>query len=319
VRLAYIVLAHKAPAQVARLVRRVEENALVLVHYDKRSGQREYQQLQQLLTGIPGVVLLRQHPVYWGRFGIITAIFEGIQYLVDNRCAFDMCILLSGQDYPIKSQETIRAFFATRRTSIFLSHSWMQSSSEKWRLDRLHYWYFMPFGISMKFPNRYLDLIVPVRRTLPRGFQLYTGSCWWCIPRDGIEYLYEFAQERPDFFNFFKHAASPEEYVPQMILMNSPLREDVVDDDLHYTEWPLIGGRNSPLVLSMAAAPRLLVSDKLFARKFDIAVDADVLNALDHAAGQVRQQRRVPQQALSPDQGVGSRLIVQSEDLERRI
>jgi hypothetical protein len=283
--LAYIIIAHKAPAQVARLVHRLCADSLVLLHYDAAASPCEYRQLCDLLAAMPNLVLLPRHRVHWGRYGMVEAIVEGIHYLVETEYDYDTCLLLSGQDYPIKSQEKIMAFLATRPQAIFLSHSWMDGPSEQWRMRRLDHWYFMPFGNSFKFPNKYIDRVIRIRRRIPQGLQLYSGSSWWAIPRYAIEYLYQFSLLHPDFFAFFRHAANPEEYIPQIILMNSPLRDAVLDDDLHYTEWPLTGRRNSPFLLSTRDLPKLLGSEKLFARKFDAAVDAHVLDCLDEAIG----------------------------------
>ena len=58
--------------------------------------------------------------------------------------------------------------------------------------------------------------------------------------------------------------------------------EDVLDDTLHFVDWDAEPG---PAILRLQDLPRLESSGKLFARKFDVAVDSAVLDALDARAG----------------------------------
>jgi hypothetical protein len=60
--------------------------------------------------------------------------------------------------------------------------------------------------------------------------------------------------------------------------MSSELAPTVVNDNLRYIDWSR-GAR--PAVLGMADLEALRRSPKLFARKFDVTVDRQVLDAID--------------------------------------
>jgi hypothetical protein len=72
----------------------------------------------------------------------------------------------------------------------------------------------------------------------------------------------------------------PDEIFFQTILMNSPHAENIINDDLRYLDWK---DRNSgsPAVLSKTDLSNLLVSQKLFARKFDVKVEPKILDLID--------------------------------------
>jgi hypothetical protein len=79
--------------------------------------------------------------------------------------------------------------------------------------------------------------------------------------------------------DLFRRASSPDESFFQTVLVNSPLRDRLVNDDLRYVDWS--EGGASPRVLTSYDLDRMLASHALFARKFDPAVDAEVLDVLD--------------------------------------
>jgi hypothetical protein len=101
-----------------------------------------------------------------------------------------------------------------------------------------------------------------------------------------VEHVQRVVETRPDVVRFFEHAFIPDELFFQTVLMNSAHAESIVDDNLRYIDWAAHPG---PKILREEDLPRLLVSDKLFARKFDATVDADVLDRLDeHLLGQLQ-------------------------------
>ena len=56
---------------------------------------------------MPNIYFLKRHTCYWGDFNIVKATCEGIKEIVKSGINFDYAILLSGQDYLIKSTTQI--------------------------------------------------------------------------------------------------------------------------------------------------------------------------------------------------------------------
>jgi hypothetical protein len=86
--------------------------------------------------------------------------------------------------------------------------------------------------------------------------------------------------KNPALVRFFKYVDVPDEIFFQTVLLNSPYRDIIVNDNLRHIDWkdPTAG---SPAVLTRSDFPALAESPKLFARKFDVRVDAGILDMID--------------------------------------
>ena len=187
---------------------------------------------------------------------------------------------MSGQDYPIKSNEQIRQFFRAAGGNSFLQYFRLPSPDWPDGLDRITLWH-QSYGAlaGLVPPLRKRFLRIPIRRSFPQGFEPFGGSALWSMHRDAIEYVSEFAQDNKRFVDFFKHVLFPEEVFFQTVLLNSPLAARVVPDNCRYVDWRENGPH--PAVLTSEDLPALESSSALFARKFDPTRDAAVLDRID--------------------------------------
>jgi core-2/I-Branching enzyme len=96
-----------------------------------------------------------------------------------------------------------------------------------------------------------------------------------------VRYLVRFTDSRPEVVRFFRHVKMPDEIYVQTVLLNSPLRETIVADDIHYIDWSR--GGSHPKTLGTEDYAKIVASGKLFARKFDPVHDAQILDLLDGA------------------------------------
>ena len=89
---------------------------------------------------------------------------------------------------------------------------------------------------------------------------------------------------------FFEHVFIADEIFMQSILLNSPLRDTVVNDDLRYVEWSneLQFPAWAPRILTTASFDALKNASQLFARKFDIERAPDLLDSIDAQILQAR-------------------------------
>jgi hypothetical protein len=281
VTLAYIVLAHTGPRQVARMVRALDhEGAFFLVHVDRKTREPVARAIRDGLDGVE-VTFLPRHVCHWGGFGIVAATLEAVAALARGARPFDYAVLLSGHDYPIKPVHAIHEFFAAAGGKSFIDATALPSTRFGGRggLDRLErmHWSWTLRGRRLYVPNRYFRL--SPRRRLPAGIQPYAGSGWWALSRAAIELVDETVRARPELTGFMRRAQFPDESFFQIVLMTSPLSDSVEPDDLHYIDWS--GGGQSPKVLTAADLPRLRNAPDLYARKFDERVDGEILDLVD--------------------------------------
>jgi hypothetical protein len=272
-RLLYIISAYTQPDLLVRLVTRLStEEATFMIHVDRRTDGSVFDRMVRGVARLPNVHFLERHRCSWGDFGHVRATLKGIDAAFEGGVDFDYAVLLTGQDYPIKSNNQILQFFERNRGRSYMANFALPTT--EWTgggLDRIERWH-------LRLRGRHFA--VPIPRSLPAGMRPFGGSSYWCLTRQAVEYVRTFVGANRAFVEYFKHVDVPDELFFQTILMNSPYASEIVDDDLRYIDWKTPDA-GSPAVLGVEDFPALQASDKLFARKFDEDVDAVVLDKID--------------------------------------
>lgn len=271
-RIAYVVSAYKLPAQLERLLRRLAGPGVSFtVHVDRKTQRAVYNEMVARTRDLD-VQFLPRHRSHWGGFGHVRATLKGIDHLVPENVPFDYVVLLTGQDYPLRSPAAIASFLGAADGRSFMSH-WTLPHPEwasRGGLGRVENWHAITY--------RRLHLAVPLRRRLPLGLEPYGGSPYWCLSRRVVDFVHGFVYANPHYVRFFEHVFIPDELFFQTIVMNSPLRDTVENNNLRYIDW---SHEPAPVVFTSADLDRLVSSGKVFARKFDETVDAEILDLLD--------------------------------------
>ncbi|MGP1375886.1 MAG: beta-1,6-N-acetylglucosaminyltransferase [Almyronema sp.] len=278
-RIAYIVLAHKLPEYIVRLVSTLTtEQSVIYIHIDKRANDT-YCKTLSLLSQVSNVYFVQSRlSCRWGQFSIVAATLSALQALHSSNNSFDRVILLSGQDYPIKPIDYIQDFFSRHSQQQFIEYFSLEEEN-KWSNAvgpfqaerRLAYWHFF-------FRSKHI--YVPIKRSLPNALKPYGGSQWWCFTKDFVEYLLQFLAANPEVIRHFRYTFIPDEAFFQTILLNSPFRDTVTNNSLRYTDW-----KNPnpfpPRRLTLSDFDAVKNSAALYARKFDPDVSLDLLEAID--------------------------------------
>lgn len=292
-RVAYLILAHRYPEQLVRLVRRLDsDSSTFLIHLDKKADESRYSWLVRQLGSKPNVHFLKRHTCYWAGFGIVRATIEGVKRVIEKQIPFDYLALLSGQDYPIKTNEHIRDFLERHRgTSFIHHHPFPQPLWERhnWGWDRIRFWHVRTKKHHWVFPHKQtfgsplLNLIgdsiatlFPVRRKFPQGFHPFGGAQFWCLHRNHVQQVYQLIQENPRFVRFFRFVDVPDEIFFQTIVANLVEASELHNDTLTFLEWNRPGA-----TLYRSDFEKLRSTYHLFARKFDSTVDAEILDRID--------------------------------------
>lgn len=275
--IACIILAHKYPKQLIRLIARLDaEQTSFWVHIDQKISNKIYQVIVSRLSNKQNVYFLERQNVYCGHFSQVYATYNGIKEIFQSNIPFDYVKLLSGQDYPIRPRGKIEKTLQESGKSSFLeffplpSKVWEIGGERNGGLDRINYCYFHVL-------NRYFRL--PLKRKFPQGFEPFGRSAYWFLPREYAEYINNFIKKNLSFIKFFKNTKIPDESFFQTIICNSPLREKIINDNLTYTDWRW--NSPNPEILNRNYFKILFESKCLFARKFDITKDSDALDLID--------------------------------------
>lgn len=336
---AYIILAHKLPEQLHRLVSRLDDAGChFVIHVCKNTARQDARKIHRLFSKQPNVFFCKREDGSWGEFGIVQAVLNGMELLLQKKVSFDYLHVISGNDYPIKSNNFLKDFFREKTGSQFLwylpiydyvplglpegtiygegwkghIHPW---GSEHRFLRFEKYWYsllgerlmmvpeqrFMdkPLWSVLKnfFHNRadyirsrtlkrefllmVLSLMHKEKRKMPQGFTPYAGSQWFSVTKDCVEYILRTHHENPRLKKFFEHTLLSDESFFTTILVHSPFKDKITQNNFRYIRWTTEGARSHPAVLKKEDFPLLKASDKLFARKFDMCRDSEILDLID--------------------------------------
>jgi Core-2/I-Branching enzyme len=280
VKVAYLIRAHHAPSLLERLVRRLAgADVGVFIHVSRTAEEAVYDEMVGRLADVDGLRWLPRRTCRYGGFSLVEATLAGVDEIAAEGPAPGHTLLLSGQDYPLRAREEIEARLAEAGESSYVHHFALPSADwpdERGGLDRVERFHFERF----RYRTRLLRLPL-VKRRLPEGLRPYGGSAFWALSAPALEYVRRFVGENPGVVRFFRHVLIPDEIFFQTILLNSPLRESIRNEQLHYVDWS--GGGAHPATLRAADVERALASGKLFARKFD-ASDTEALELVDAAA-----------------------------------
>lgn len=290
-KIAYVILAHKNPLQLARLVQALlYKNTSFFIHIDKKTSIAPFRKALGGLTGAD-IRFVKREDGRWGGLGIVLGTLNALREVAAGQ--FECAVLLSGLDYPLRSPAAIHDHFARHEGLSFMEYfSVDEKLSRDWH-ERLSLYHFSLFGKSFSYPSashsmqrRALDAVLSPRFQLPRQYsrpvKYYGGSQWWCLNKAAIRYVLKFIDQQPEFLAFHKYTKLIDEIFFQTILLNEPeetIRKKIVNDNLKCIEWTRPKPR--PAVFTQEDFTLLMSSGKLFARKFDMNRDSVILDLLD--------------------------------------
>jgi hypothetical protein len=279
--LTYLILAHRLPEQLGRLVGALSEPEVTFItHVDAKVDLKPFAEAVGRAAPADCVTFVDQRErVNWGGFSTVRATLRLMAAATASTGCTGYVILLSGQDYPIKSRASIKAFLARRNSAAFLDCRRLPYAGwEGGGLKRVERWYFRDWPYH-RLLERWTRRILPHRRP-PRGLRMYGGSAWWCLSLDCARHVVEYSRSHRGTERFFEHALLSDEMFFQTVVMNSPFSRAVENDNLHYIDWRG-ADRSHPALLRAEDFEILVASPKLFARKFDASVDERILDMLD--------------------------------------
>ncbi len=239
----YVILAHKTPLQVARLVRRLQQPAArFFIHVDKKADIAAF---ARALDGLSFVELLENRvECAWADFSLVEATNRCIDAVF--RAGFvGPVILMSGQDYPLRSNSEILRFFLDRPGKSFIETKAITKEETGFfgghheRLDLYrfnlssvrsdfvllpplfsHYFWrgrgiedllkgFFRNSVNRRYMlspafRRQLALLKE-RRVQPIPMTHYGGQQWWALDWETLKSVHAFTRSHPAFDAFHAH------------------------------------------------------------------------------------------------------------------
>ena len=158
---------------------------------------------------------------------------------------------------------------------------WWKEAQQK--VERYHW-------VDLRFPGKYmaerLVNTLATKRKLPFNMVLTGRSQWMTLAATHVAFILDYVNKHPKAIRFFQYTWGPDEFFFQTILYNSEHRSHLVNDNLRFIDWS--EGKASPKTFTVADFDNLEKSGNLYARKFNAAIDKEILDLIDRRMLQVQ-------------------------------
>lgn len=276
-RIAHIIMAHKNPDQLIRLIKRLHHpDAQFYVHIDLKSPIEDFRSIMK----INQVSFINNRiNCNWGGNSLLTGIIASMNEVLSLKKGYSFINLLSAQDYPILPPNDLHNYLNNNLNSNFISYE--PENSDWWKLATARYekYHLTDLNFIGKYAvERIINKLLPNRK-FPIPVKLYGGckSTWWTITEDCARYVSTQLGSKTKLNNFLKYCWGTDEFVLTTLVMNSSFAAQSKDDNLRYIDWS--EGNAHPKLLNIDDFSAIKASGMFFARKFEM--DEDVLDIID--------------------------------------
>jgi hypothetical protein len=302
----YIILAHKEPGQLCRVVEKLRTaNTFFYIHIDR---SQDITPFEEVLKDKPNVMFLAKKnriASTWGSPGLVKATLQAMRAIVkDNRSGY--VVLLSGQCYPIKSNQSIAEFLEKNNGYNFIEG--FELPDYRWPSSTIRMQYYA-FFLSRKkedfitapsfwdlpmsklftistlkkylkiFLHRPLQTAVLFRkRRFPKKLKPFGGMQWWALPIETVKFIIKYVDDNPAYSRYHAFTLFSDEIFFHTLVHNFCPK---VKSPIMFSSWSEDEASPSPATITTAHFEELKHRRELFARKFDYDKDLKVLDLID--------------------------------------
>lgn len=279
---AYLIIAHKNIDQIQLLLSTIDdERNDIFLHIDAKA-QKEGGSPLSFTTQRSQLILVPPIKVSWGGASGIFVELNLLSAALEH-APYEYLHLISGQDLPIKTQDYIHAFFQQNGGKQYIGFDKKANESGSF-LNRVSYYYPLRETVGridgptwsrpLRAAEKLLVLLqrcAGVDRTKGESDRYWKGANWFSITGDFASYV---IQNEAQLKKRYAQTFCADEVWLQTLIMNSPYRQNLGSGNLRYIDWE----RGGPYVFRSSDFDLIKTSDKLFARKFDITVDKEIID-----------------------------------------
>jgi mucin type N-acetylglucosaminyltransferase 3 len=271
-KIAYGFMVHDRPEQFAwPWAALANPQDVFAIHVDSRVDAATWQAFRRVAPPATNVLYTtkREH-VIWGGWGVVSAELVLITELLQADREWSRFINLSAACCPLTDRAARVATLSTSANHVEVDDLARHNDYARTR----------PFLHAYETADR--NIQTRTAKAPPEGFAVeWVGANWHMLTREFCKWLVTDALARR-IIDYFRDTRTPDEHLVQCAIMNSPFR-DTVANYRRAIFWK--DEAYHPETLHMRDLALLQASDALFARKFDIRADGDVLEALARHIG----------------------------------
>lgn len=286
---AYLIIAHNQFKLLNKLLRALDyKKNDIYIHIDLKAGTINEAEITQGVE-YSNVYFVERQNIVWGHFSQIACEMSLFSAAVNNG-TYQYLHLISGVDFPIKSQQYIHDFFDKNQGKEFIHFEGEEFPQE----DREKVMCYYPLQKYIGNRKKDSSLLYCVQRAIVNtekalGFdrhkknpiRFYKGANWVSITGEFAKYLMEHTDE---IYRIYQKSMCCDEIFLQTLFMNSDFKDNLYDKSFHndytmcmrYIDW----NRGGPYVFRTQDYDLLMSSNMLFARKFDYELDHEIVDMI---------------------------------------
>lgn len=221
VTIAYFIMIHHRPDAFKEMFQKIyTRDQFYLIHIDRKAKAEFTEEIQLYLIHFPNVYILESMNIVSGGFSMIQAELNAMEYLLNVSHDWDYFINLSGEDYPLKSQNIIRQFLTINNGRNYLFYY----DQKFYRPDTLQ-----------RIQNHFTELTHKIssfiyKREFMKGVIPYIGGKWFILTRETCVFMTN-NKRVMDFEDYYLHTLLPAESFFQTVFMNTDFSDIIINDD----------------------------------------------------------------------------------------
>ena len=278
---AYLIICHNNFKILRMLLSAIDDvRNDIYIHVDKKTQNVPFEDIRDAVCHSP-LTFIERTFVNWGGYSQICV--ELALLAEATKTPHSYYHLISGVDFPLKSQADIHQFFDDNAGKEYIAFDRCEERMEEYK-DRIRYYHWLQdkigrnsgklVAIMYRLENASLRIqrMLKVDRLKHCPYEIKKGAQWFSITHNLATYL--LAQK--NIKKFFGKSLCTDELVVQTLAYASPYRGNIAETNLRFIDWH----RGNPYTFTSDDYSQLVESDRLFARKFDENVDRNIVEML---------------------------------------
>lgn len=280
---AYLIMAHDRPQELRRLLRALDDRRNdIFLHIDSRSPLQD-EDINHVVEKST-LTILPSQKVVWGGSSQIEVEMRLFEAAYRHPGQYDYYHLLSGVDYPVKSNDYINRFLESHNGENYISIE-EEPPRFRMRFDQYHLLQNTVVGKKrnlwkyIDFASCYVQKMFGVRRFSDKE-QLQKHINWVSLTDEAVAVL---VSRKESILKRYRWTYCCDEVFVLAELRDSPLKNTISKvGNLRFMEWQWFSKHDSsPRAIGMEDWDALRQPHILFARKFMLPQSKEVYTALE--------------------------------------
>lgn len=284
VKIAYLVIAYMDPDQLKRLAARLSRTADVFVHINASVDLLPFQHALSDIQEQGKIIFSKErYRIVWGGYSILQAAFSMMEQAF-RQDAYDRFVLLTGLDYPIRSDEEIEAFFRVNAHTEYICADVVNGE----QYGHLYYHASRDHRLLHKCFQLYEKILRAFGKKGKKDYIVYKGKTWqlygiapkWALTGACASYLLDFYKNNKKFNRYFQRMHAPDDFYVATVLFQSKFRDAIESrEDIFRIIW--LPDDKGAKILDQEDYQELKGSHQLYAKKFQSGHSEELIRILD--------------------------------------